>query len=223
MRHIILDTETTGISPEQGDRIVEIGCVEMINRRLTGQTFHVYINPERHVPEEVVRIHGLDNAFLADKPKFSEIVDAFLAFIKDSELIIHNAKFDMNFLDHECQRLNLPSLTGQIGVIDSLLLARKLYPGQRNSLDALCKRYSIDNSNRTLHGALLDSELLALVYLAMTGGQGSLSLDNEQHFEKKQGKTIKTHTTAHATRVIRATSDELAAHQQFINSLLKTS
>jgi DNA polymerase-3 subunit epsilon len=175
-RQIILDTETTGTEPNQGDRIVEIGAVEMIDRKLTGRTFHHYLNPERQMDEEVIGVHGITNEFVADKPLFGAIAKDFLAFIEGAELIIHNAPFDLGFLNMEYQRLNKahPKFEKTYSILDTLAVARKMHPGQRNSLDALCKRYGIDNSARTLHGALLDSEILADVYLAMTGGQVAL-------------------------------------------------
>ena len=168
-REIVLDTETTGLSPTTGDRVVEIGCVELINHIPTGRHFHVYLNPERHMPDEAFRVHGLSNEFLADKPKFGAEAEAFLNFIEDSSLIIHNAPFDMGFLDAELERLGRPSLTN--AVIDTVMLARQVHPGARVSLDSLCKHYGIDNSRRTLHGALLDSEILADVYLELIGGR----------------------------------------------------
>jgi DNA polymerase-3 subunit epsilon len=185
MRQIVLDTETTGLEPSLGHRIIEVGCVELVDRKLTGNHFHRYINPEREVDEGALRVHGLDEAFLKDKPLFHEVVGEFLAFVRGSELIIHNASFDIGFLDHE---LRLASeRTGQsygcmadyCSVLDTLILAREMHPGQRNSLDALCKRYGIDNSSRQLHGALLDSQILAEVYLAMTGGQVTMQLNDE--------------------------------------------
>lgn len=179
MRQIVLDTETTGLEPEAGHRIIEIGALELIDRRLTGRRFHVYLNPERSVEGGALDMHGLTDEFLADKPRFAEVADEFLVFIDASELIIHNAPFDVGFLDSELARLEQPvARVAQVArVLDTLELARELHPGQRNSLDALCRRYEIDNSNRTLHGALLDAELLTEVYLAMTGGQVALGLE----------------------------------------------
>lgn len=168
-REIVLDTETTGLSPVNGDRIVEIGCVELINHIPTGQHYHVYLNPERDMPEEAFRVHGLSAEFLSDKPKFAEVADDFLAFIGDGTLVIHNAPFDMGFLNHELEQLRRPRLTNK--VIDTVMVARERHPGARVSLDALCKHYGIDNSKRTLHGALLDSEILADVYLELIGGR----------------------------------------------------
>ena len=168
-REIVLDTETTGLSPATGDRIVEIGCVELINHIPTGQHFHVYLNPERDMPEEAFRVHGLSSEFLRDKPKFAEVADDFLEFVGDGTLVIHNAPFDMGFLNAELERLKRPSLTNK--VIDTVMVARERHPGARVSLDALCKHYGIDNSRRVLHGALLDAEILAEVYLELIGGR----------------------------------------------------
>jgi DNA polymerase III subunit epsilon len=225
VRQVVLDTETTGLEPSQGHRIIEIGCVELINRRLTGNRFHQYLQPERDIDEAAVEIHGITNNFLADKPRFAEIADDFLGFIRGAELIIHNAPFDVGFINHE---LKLAGETyGQIGdfcsVLDTLEQARQLHPGQRNNLDALCKRYGIDNSQRELHGALLDAEILADVYLAMTGGQVSLSLEGA----RREADTAKA---AAATRVsadrpplpvIRASAEELTAHQRYLQAMAK--
>ncbi len=178
MRQIVLDTETTGLEPQEGHRIIEIGCLELIDRRVSGRQFHRYINPERPVESDALTVHGLSDEFLADKPCFEEIASEFMDFIRGAELLIHNASFDVGFLDSELARLEGAPRVGDIAeVLDTLMLARELHPGQRNSLDALCRRYEVDNSNRTLHGALLDSELLAEVYLMMTGGQVALGLD----------------------------------------------
>jgi DNA polymerase-3 subunit epsilon len=178
MRQIFLDTETTGLSPDSGDRIVEIGCVEMVNRRLTGNNRHFYLNPERKNNEEAVRVHGLTDEFLADKPLFSAVADDLIAYWAGAEIIIHNAAFDVGFLDAELKRIGKPLFHAHVAsVTDSLLMARDMFPGKSNSLDALCKRLEVDNSSRTLHGALLDAELLAEVYIRMTRGQGSLVID----------------------------------------------
>lgn len=181
MRQVVLDTETTGLEPSQGHRIIEIGCVELIDRKLTGRHYHQYINPKREVDQGAMEVHGISNEFLADKPVFEQIVAEFVEFVHGAELIIHNAPFDIGFLDHE-----LDLLAGRYGkmsdhstVVDTLVMARAMHPGQRNSLDALCRRYFVDNSARDLHGALLDSEILADVYLLMTGGQKTLSLGGE--------------------------------------------
>jgi DNA polymerase-3 subunit epsilon len=179
MRQVVLDTETTGLQPEQGHRIIELGCVELVNRRLTGRTFHQYLNPEREIDPGAIEVHGLSAEFLADKPLFADVAKDFVEFVEGAELIIHNAPFDVGFLDHELRRLR-PSwrqIADFCPVLDTLVLAREMHPGQRNSLDALCKRYEVDNSARELHGALLDARILADVYLAMTGGQADLSLD----------------------------------------------
>ncbi|HEX6550204.1 MAG TPA: DNA polymerase III subunit epsilon [Gammaproteobacteria bacterium] len=179
MRQVVLDTETTGLEPAEGHRIIEIGCVELIDRRLTTRTFQKYINPEREVDQGALDVHGISNEFLANKPRFAEIADEFLKFVDGSELIIHNAGFDVGFINHELRRLgdSIADITGRCGVLDTLELARRMHPGQKNNLDALCKRYNIDNSSRQLHGALLDAQILADVYLAMTGGQAALLLD----------------------------------------------
>ncbi|MGD9388748.1 MAG: DNA polymerase III subunit epsilon, partial [Gammaproteobacteria bacterium] len=180
-RQVVLDTETTGLEPAEGHRIIEIGCLELVNRRLTGRKFHQYLNPEREIDPGAEDVHGLSNAFLADKPRFADVAGEFLEFVEGAELVIHNAAFDLGFLDTELARLEPPgpALSRICGVLDTLMLARQLHPGQRNSLDALCKRFGIDNSNRELHGALLDAELLADVYLVMTGGQAELVLAAE--------------------------------------------
>ncbi|APX93167.1 DNA polymerase III subunit epsilon [Halomonas sp. 1513] len=184
MRQIILDTETTGIDPKEGHRLIEIGAVEMVNRRFTGNTYHQYINPQRDIEAEAVEVHGITNERVANEPLFAEIADDFWAFISGAELVIHNAAFDVGFIDHELGMLNAQRGTPRLGpvaehcaILDTLKMARDLHPGQRNNLDALCKRYAIDNAQRVLHGALLDAEILAEVYLAMTGGQTALSLD----------------------------------------------
>ncbi|CAH0348825.1 DNA polymerase III subunit epsilon [Aquabacterium sp. CECT 9606] len=177
-RQIFLDTETTGLSPESGDRIIEIGCVEMVNRRLTGRHLHFYLNPQRPNHEDAVRIHGLTDEFLADKPLFAAVVDEFLDYVAGSELIIHNASFDIGFLNAELRRVNKGVMADHIeGVLDTLVMAREMFPGKSNSLDALCKRLEVDNTHRTLHGALMDAELLATVYINMTRGQDALLID----------------------------------------------
>lgn len=178
MRQIVLDTETTGLEPAEGHRVIELGCFELSHRRPTGRTFHEYLNPERAVDAEAVEVHGLDDAFLADKPRFGDVAQAFFEFIAGAELIIHNAPFDVGFLNHELALLGEAwgRIEDHCRIMDTLALAREMHPGQRNSLDALCRRYGIDNAQRTLHGALLDAEILAEVYLAMTGGQASLGL-----------------------------------------------
>lgn len=178
MRQIFLDTETTGLSPDAGDRIIEIGCVEMLNRRLSGRNLHFYLNPERRNHEDAVRVHGLTDDFLSDKPLFASVADELLEFVEGAEIVIHNAAFDVGFLDEELRRIGRPRFPGSVGQItDSLLMAREMFPGKANSLDALCRRLEVDNSSRTLHGALLDAGLLAEVYIRMTRGQNSLVID----------------------------------------------
>lgn len=175
MRQIFLDTETTGLSPEAGDRVIEIGCVEMVNRRLTDNNLHFYLNPQRSSHEDALRVHGLTDEFLADKPLFAQVVDELLAYLKDAEIIIHNASFDVGFLNEELKRVGRPKFHSFVSTVtDSLTLAREMFPGKSNSLDALCRRLEVDNTNRTLHGALLDAGLLAEVYIRMTRGQDSL-------------------------------------------------
>jgi len=221
-RQVILDTETTGLEPTKGHRLTEIGCLEMINRRLTGRRFQTYINPEREVDKGAVEVSGLTTEFLRDKPKFSEIVEEFLAFLREpnTELIIHNASFDLGFLNHELGLLNHPwrPLENHLGVIDTLLMARRLHPGQRNNLDALCARYKIDNTHRQYHGALLDSELLAKVYLAMTAGQtkmrlGTESIASEATQPKINIQAVKR-TQNSSLRVIRASEEECRIHEE---------
>ncbi|WP_447528907.1 DNA polymerase III subunit epsilon [Vreelandella sp. TE19] len=225
MRQIILDTETTGIETRDGHRMVEIGAVEMINRRFTGRTYHQYINPERHIDAEVVAVHGIDDAKVANEPVFADIADAFWDFIVGAELVIHNAPFDVGFIDHELNLANkrrqkpLGPVSEHCRVLDTLTMARQMHPGQRNSLDALCKRYDIDNGHRVLHGALLDAEILADVYLAMTGGQTALTLDAESSSEREEkseaseGLSVQRLTlTPGQLRVIQPSDDEEAAH-----------
>ncbi len=222
MRQIILDTETTGLDFRLGDRIIEIGCVELLNRKLTGQRFHRYINPEREVEAGAMAVHGLSNEFLQDKPTFDEIVVAFLDFVQGAELVIHNAAFDIGFLDNELALLNKASL-GQVcsGVVDTLKMARELHPGRRNSLDALCERYSINNSGRTLHGALLDAELLAEVYLAMTRGQESLIMELEA--APVPGLQVGVEMERPHLRVLRASAAELTEHERVLAEIDKES
>ncbi|AFL75802.1 DNA polymerase III subunit epsilon [Thiocystis violascens] len=181
MRQVVLDTETTGLDPREGHRIIEIGCVELIDRRLTRNSFHQYLQPDREIDAGAANVHGITNAFLADKPRFAEVAEDFLRYVEGAELIIHNAPFDVGFLDHELRRWRdgTPSIQDRCEVTDTLAMARRLHPGQRNGLDALCKRYSVDNSHRDLHGALLDAEILADVYLAMTGGQVAFHLGGD--------------------------------------------
>jgi DNA polymerase III subunit epsilon len=224
MRQIVLDTETTGLEPSDGHRVIEIGCVELVNRRPTGRSFHEYLNPQREVEAGAIEVHGLDNAFLADKPAFEQIAEAFLEFIRVAELVIHNAPFDVGFLDNELRLMGHgEAIADCCEVLDTLELARKLHPGQRNSLDALCKRYEVDNSNRELHGALLDAEILADVYLAMTGGQTALSLGQEQgqagarvdgEFEIRR-----LERDGLALEVVRASEEEVEAHHRRLRQI----
>ncbi len=226
-RQIVLDTETTGLSTADDHRIIEIGCVEVINRRLTGETFHQYINPQREIDAGAMEVHGITNEFLADKPLFSEVLNDFIDFIDGAELVIHNAAFDVGFLNHEFAKIKTESrrIDDLCSVLDTLKLARDKHPGQKNNLDALCRRYGIDNSNRELHGALLDSEILADVYLAMTGGQVSLSLAAENFATEKSNdvNTALTHKNRGPLKVIRATDDELAEHQRSLELVDKAS
>jgi len=224
MRQIILDTETTGIDPREGHRLIEIGAVEMVNRRLTGRTYHQYINPERTIDAEAIEVHGITNERVADEPVFAEIADAFWDFIRGGELVIHNAAFDVGFIDHEFSRLNarrgeptLGPVAEHCGILDTLQLARDKHPGQRNNLDALCKRYAIDNGHRVLHGALLDAEILADVYLAMTGGQTALMLDadgSEDGGDASPGTARIRRLSADrpSLAVVRPSEQEWAAH-----------
>ena len=229
MRQIFLDTETTGIEPREGHRIVEIGAVEMRDRRLSGHVFHEYLNPQRVMDEEVIRVHGLTNAFLDDKPLFVDVAGRFLDFVRGAELIIHNASFDLGFINHELAKLDAESGTqyGRIedhisGVVDSLKLARRLHPGQRNSLDALCRRYSIDNSHRQLHGALLDSEILADVYLSMTCAQSTLGLESHEAHAQEGGEVPRPLPASRPRlAVVRANAAELEAHEQRMAAIQK--
>jgi DNA polymerase-3 subunit epsilon len=224
MRQIVLDTETTGLEPEEGHRIIEIGCVEVIDRRLTRNNFHQYLQPDREIDQGAVDVHGITNEFLRDKPRFSEIAEDFLAFIRGAELIIHNAAFDVGFLDHELRLWRgdrAPSVSDVCGVTDSLALARHMHPGQRNSLDALCRRYGVDNSQRDLHGALLDAEILADVYLAMTGGQVSLALGTLGDPAPGNVRHEVRHLSGERRRipVVRASGEELDAHRQRLGAI----
>jgi len=219
MRQILLDTETTGLEPEQGHRIIEIGALEMLDRRLTGREFHTYLNPERDIEDGALEVHGLSSEFLADKPRFAEIAAEFLDFIEGAQLIIHNAPFDLGFLDYEFSMLGRePRFSSGLDVLDTLELARDLHPGQRNNLDALCKRYEVDNSSRTLHGALLDAGILADVYLAMTGGQADLGLSLEHNADDGQGGAFVI-SERPVLRVVRASADEVARHQARLQAI----
>lgn len=225
LRQIILDTETTGIGHENNHRLIEIGCVELIDRKLTGNHYHVYLNPERSIDEGAFRVHGISSEFLQDKPLFKDVVHEFLEFIEGTELIIHNAPFDVGFLNAEFERLQWPKrLHDYCPVIDTLVLAREKHPGQRNNLDALCKRYTIDNSNRKLHGALLDAEILALVYLAMTGGQAQLFTDDDRVVMSTPVTSSGTsQNLSRPTKVILANEEENRAHEAMISDLIKKS
>jgi DNA polymerase III subunit epsilon len=215
MRQIILDTETTGLEPSDGHRIIEIGCVELVNRRITGNTYHQYLQPDRVIDAGAREVHGITDQFLADKPRFADIAGEFLTFIRDAELIIHNAPFDVGFINHEFALLgkSVGPLSEYCSIVDTLAIARRLHPGQRNNLDALCKRYQIDNSQRDLHGALLDAEILADVYLAMTGGQATLSLDSRSDIHGEKTHSIRRlQPDRPPLRVIQAGAWELEAH-----------
>lgn len=228
MRQIVLDTETTGLEHTQGHRLIEVGCVELVNRRLTGRHFHRYINPEREIDAGAIEVHGITNAMLADKPLFAHIADELIDFIRDAELIIHNAPFDLGFLNSELGLLGRTDrVEAMCGVIDTLVMARQRHPGQKNNLDALCNRYGVDNSQRDLHGALLDAEILADVYLAMTGGQTALALassDAESASAAQQSVEIRrSMVPATALKVVRATVEELTAHSSQLERLDKVS
>jgi DNA polymerase-3 subunit epsilon len=224
-RQVIIDTETTGLSPTQGDRVIEIGALEMVNRRLTGKRWHSYLHPDRNISEGAIRVHGITLEFLADKPRFVEVAEDLFIFLQGAELIIHNAPFDMGFLDSEFLLVGRPELSSHCKVFDTLPLARQKHPGQKNSLDALCKRYGIDNAHRTLHGALLDAEILAEVYLAMTGGQASMSLSLGQETQvsvERQEVNMKPVQNSVATTVVLANEQELAAHEEYLQKMQKT-
>ncbi len=234
MRQIVLDTETTGLSTAQGHRIIEIGCIEMVNRRLTGREFHRFLNPERDIDEGAEAVHGISRAQLETEPRFAEVVDEFIAFVKDAELVIHNADFDVGFIEHELRLMKhqQPKITDHCKVLDTLTLAREIHPGQRNSLDALCKRYEVDASKRDVHGALIDSELLARVYLAMTGGQSSLLLDEEEGVGQESVgaasaansglKALPQEAASYRLTVIKATAEEAAAHEAMLEKIRKS-
>ncbi|MDX1800070.1 MAG: DNA polymerase III subunit epsilon [Marinobacter sp.] len=222
MRQIVLDTETTGIDPAQGHRIIEIGCVEVVERQLTGRHYHVYLNPEREVEAEAISIHGITNEFLQDKPRFSEVADEFFSFIDGAELVIHNATFDVGFMDAEFARLKPVRKTAEhCGVVDTLAIARAKHPGQKNNLDALCKRYGVDNSNRELHGALLDAEILADVFLLMTGGQTALSLDAGSDNASGTDEVRRIPGGRPALKVVTASAEEQQAHEAMLEVISK--
>ena len=222
-RQIVLDTETTGLEPSQGHRIIEIGCVEMINRRLTGNNYHQFLQPDRDIDEGAQAVHGISNEFLADKPRFPDVVKDFIEYLDGAELIIHNAPFDVGFIDHEFKLTGAEygKVATYCTVIDTLVMARKMRPGKKNNLDVLCKEYEVNNAHRELHGALLDAELLSEVYLRMTGGQSALSLESEEVSDAANGEMVtkKLSTDRKPIRIIQASDEELAAHQVLIDKM----
>lgn len=224
MRQIVLDTETTGLEVSQGHRIIEIGCVELVNRRLTGVHFHRYINPQRDIDQGAIEVHGITTEFLADKPVFKQVAEEFMQFVSGAELVIHNAPFDLGFLDTELKSLkaSLGPLASVCSVVDTLVMARNKHPGQRNNLDALCGRYEVDNSQRDLHGALLDAEILADVYLAMTGGQTMMQLganDTDTGTANGSGEIRRLPADRRPLPVVRADTAELAAHENTLSAI----
>jgi len=226
MRQVVLDTETTGLEVSQGHRIIEIGCVEVLHRRTTDQLFHQFLNPEREIDAGAQEVHGISLDFLADKPKFARIADDFIEFIADAELIIHNASFDVGFINAELNLVghSVTDINDCCKVVDSLAMARKMHPGQKNNLDALCKRYEINNSHRELHGALLDAQILADVYLALTGGQASLSLAaNSDAAAKRYSANTGVDSKRETLKVIYASDEELQAHDVFLNKIQQES
>jgi len=228
LRQIVLDTETTGLEVSQGHRIIEIGCVELVNRKLTGNHFHHYVNPHREIDQGAIEVHGITGEFLADKPDFAAVAPAFIDFVRGAELIIHNAPFDLGFLNAEMQRLpgSEDDLESLCSVIDTLVMARGKHPGQRNSLDALCQRYEVDNSQRDLHGALLDAEILADVYLAMTGGQTALQLSEsgtDAIGQARADEIVRLPDKRAALPVVEASEDELAAHEAQLDAIAQAS
>ena len=223
-RQIVLDTETTGLSAEGGDRIIEIGCVELMDRRLSGNNLHFYVNPERDSHEDALKVHGITSEFLADKPRFSEVADDILRYVEGAEIIIHNAAFDLGFLDKELERLGRPVFESFVdGVIDTLAMAKQLYPGKRNSLDALCDRLGVDNSGRTLHGALLDAELLADVYIQLTRGQEALLIDLGEGEDEAAVLTQRIDLRSFDLSVLQASAHEIAEHEQVLVQIDKSS
>ena len=226
-RQIVLDTETTGLEPSQGHRIIEIGCVEMINRRLTGNNYHQYLQPDREIDEGAQAVHGISNEFLADKPRFSDIIKDFIEYLDGAELIIHNAPFDVGFIDHEFKLAGAEygKVSTYCSVIDTLVMARKMRPGKKNNLDVLCKEYEVNNAHRELHGALLDAELLSEVYLRMTGGQSTLSLDSEDLSNALSGVSAikKLSADRKPIRIIKASDAELQAHQAIVEKMERNS
>ena len=226
MRQVFFDTETTGLSAEGGDRLLELGCVEMVNRQLTGRHLHFYVNPERASHEDALRVHGITEAFLADKPKFHEVVEEFIEFVRDAELVIHNAPFDIGFVNVEMKRLKRPPINDVVnGVRDTLLMAREMFPGKANSLDALCRRLDVDNSKRELHGAHIDAELLAQVYINMTRGQDALLMDegSEQGNQAGGAQIVRQDLSTFQLPVIAATAEEQGAHARLLAELDKAS
>ena len=223
MRQIFLDTETTGLSAANGDRVIEIGCVELINRKLTRNNKHFYLNPERESHEDALKVHGISSEFLKDKPKFADVVDEFLSFCADAEIIIHNAPFDLSFLNKELELIGKPSFKGFVAsVTDTLVMAKEMYPGKRNSLDSLCDRLGVDNSGRTLHGALLDAELLADVYINLTRGQDALLIDGAAG-QSADGTVIQIDLSRFKLDVLLANDQETAAHEDVLNQIDKAS
>ena len=221
-RQLVLDTETTGLEPSQGHRIIEIGVVEMIDRRLTGNNFHIYLQPDREIDAGAIEVHGITNEFLADKPRFEDVADELSDYLRGAEVIIHNAPFDVGFIDAEYQRLeNDVTMASLCDVVDTLVMAREMHPGQRNSLDALCGRYDVDNKHRTKHGALLDSEILADVYLAMTGGQKSLGweADDDKEGDANTKGVRRINREGLSLKVVKANSEELAAHEERLEAI----
>jgi len=226
MRQIVLDTETTGLDPKDGHRIIEIGCVELVDRRLTGNDYHQYLQPDRLIDEGAMKVHGITNEYLADKPRMGDVAGDFLDYVRDAELIIHNAPFDVGFINQEFRLLGAlwKKIENHCQIFDSLEMARRLRPGQRNNLDALCRAYEIDNSNRELHGALLDARILAEVYLAMTGGQTSLSLGgDEAETDGSVSRTIQKINKTASLKVIQATADESTEHEAMLELISKSS
>jgi len=223
IRQIVLDTETTGLEPSQGHRIIEIGCVEMINRRLTGNNYHQFLQPDREIDDGAQAVHGISNEFLADKPRFPDVIKDFIEYLDGAELIIHNAPFDVGFIDHEFKLVGdeYGKVATYCSVIDTLVMARKMRPGKKNNLDVLCKEYEVNNAHRELHGALLDAELLAEVYLRMTGGQSALSLESEDASETTGGTAVikKLSSDRKPIRVIQANDEELKAHQVIVENM----
>lgn len=222
MRQIVLDTETTGLEVSQGHRVIEIGCIELRDRRPTGRTFHKYLCPDREVEPGALAVHGITNEFLSTQPRFGDVVEELLEFLREAELIIHNAAFDVGFLDSELARVKRNEAIGEIcQVLDTLALARQLHPGQRNSLDALCKRYGIDNSHREFHGALLDAKILSDVYLTMTGGQGALTLEADAADANGHASVARVERGALHIPVPRASQAELAAHERALDAVAR--